>query len=101
MCAFLAAICLIPLLGEHYDIVLQDKLKISSEFHLYTNNQSIIEKLQTIDEYPIVYLKTVCIRIRIGCTLCTTPITKKDSNPSHPRMGGKPPGSMIYHKKLI
>ena len=44
---------------EYYEGILDEKCKIETKFHLFTNSKSMIDKLKEIDEYPTAHLKTV------------------------------------------
>ena len=59
ICAFLAALRLINLLVNYYEELLDEKCKLESKFHLFTDSKSMLDKLEELGEYPTAHLKTV------------------------------------------
>ena len=56
-CAFLAAICIIYLIAEHYEDCVTETIAITSKIHLYTDILSMIKKLNTMNTYLTAHLQ--------------------------------------------
>ena len=57
--AFLAALRPINLLIEYNEGVFEEKCKMETKFHLFTDSKSMLDKLKELDEYPTAHLKTM------------------------------------------